>query len=245
MKRFLPSLSYANVVSTVCLFLLIGGGGAYAATKVLLPKNSVGTKQLKKGAVTAAKVKVGSLIAKDFKAGELPAGAPGATGPQGPAGATGSAGAPEAVPHARIRLRSHELTIGNNEAPRISFDQVVEDTAGMADLVNHPTTLQAPRSGLYLVGANLEWYNLAGEGRVGGSLEVPNPDGVGFVPDKSQSVYDYVKGGVQFLGQPFSEVIRLSAGQFVTLVAYQLTGATNTVSNVDSGTYLELTYLGP
>ena len=34
-----PRLSYANVVSTLCLFLLLGGG-AYAATK--LAKNSVG-----------------------------------------------------------------------------------------------------------------------------------------------------------------------------------------------------------
>ncbi len=122
---------------------------------------------------------------------------------------------------------------------------MVEDNAGMADLANHPTTLQAPRSGLYLLGANLEWYEITGEGRLGGSLEVPNPDGVGFAPDKSQSVYDYIKGGPQFLGQPFSEVIRLSAGQFVTLIAYNATGATNTISNVDSGTYLELTYLGP
>ncbi len=73
MKRRLPGLSYANVVSTICLFLLLGGGATYAATRIL-PKNSVGTKQLKKGAVTAAKVKLGSLLAKDFKAGELPAG---------------------------------------------------------------------------------------------------------------------------------------------------------------------------
>ena len=38
-------LTYANVVSTLCLFLLLGGG-AYAATH--LKKNSVGTGQNKK-----------------------------------------------------------------------------------------------------------------------------------------------------------------------------------------------------
>jgi hypothetical protein len=55
MKRFLPRLTYANVVSTLCLFLLVGGASAFAATK--LAKNSVGTTQIKKNAVVTAKVK--------------------------------------------------------------------------------------------------------------------------------------------------------------------------------------------
>ena len=53
MKRFLPRLTYANVVSTLCLFLLLGGGAAFAASK--LAKNSVGSKQIKKNAITTAK----------------------------------------------------------------------------------------------------------------------------------------------------------------------------------------------
>jgi len=55
MKRFLPRPTYANVVSTLCLFLLLGGASALAATQ--LAKNSVGTKQIKKNAVVAAKIK--------------------------------------------------------------------------------------------------------------------------------------------------------------------------------------------
>jgi hypothetical protein len=64
----LPRPTYANVVSTVCLFLLLGGA-AYAATQ--LPKNSVGTKQLKANAVTGAKVKNGSLTGADIEAASL------------------------------------------------------------------------------------------------------------------------------------------------------------------------------
>jgi hypothetical protein len=60
--------TYANVVSTVCLFLLLGGA-AYAAGA--LPKNSVGTKQLKANAVTGAKVKDGSLGGADIKLSTL------------------------------------------------------------------------------------------------------------------------------------------------------------------------------
>ncbi len=83
MKRFVPRLTYANVVSTLCLFLLLGGGAAWAATH--LGKNSVGARQLKKGAVTSVKVKNGTLQLGDFKAAERaklvgPAGSPGTKG---------------------------------------------------------------------------------------------------------------------------------------------------------------------
>ncbi len=52
-------LTYANVVATLALFLVLSGGAAYAAAK--LDKNSVGTKQLKNGAVTTAKIKNGAV----------------------------------------------------------------------------------------------------------------------------------------------------------------------------------------
>lgn len=55
MKRFLPRPTYANVVSTLCLFLLLGGASAFAATK--LAKNSVGATQIKKNAIVTAKIK--------------------------------------------------------------------------------------------------------------------------------------------------------------------------------------------
>jgi hypothetical protein len=55
MKRFLPRPTYANVVSTLCLFLLLSGASAFAATQ--LAKNSVGAKQIKKSAVATAKIK--------------------------------------------------------------------------------------------------------------------------------------------------------------------------------------------
>lgn len=58
MKALREKLSYANVVSTMCLFLLLGGA-AFAAAK--LPKNSVGTKQLKNNSVTTAKIKNGAV----------------------------------------------------------------------------------------------------------------------------------------------------------------------------------------
>src|SRR4051812_38430794 len=55
LKRLSSKLTYANVISTLCLFLLLGGGAAFAADK--LAKNAVGAKQVKKNAITTAKIK--------------------------------------------------------------------------------------------------------------------------------------------------------------------------------------------
>jgi hypothetical protein len=75
-------MRYANVMSTLALFVALGGTG-YAALK--LPRNSVGAKQIRTGAVRSAEVKDHSLKAADF-----------AAVPQGPKGDTGDAGAPGA-----------------------------------------------------------------------------------------------------------------------------------------------------
>jgi hypothetical protein len=80
MKRLFRNGRYANVTATIALIFALGGT-SYAA--ITLPAKSVGTKQLKKNAVTSAKIGDGALLSKDFKAGQLPAGP---QGPQGPAG---------------------------------------------------------------------------------------------------------------------------------------------------------------
>jgi hypothetical protein len=89
MKRLCGGLSYANVVSTICLFLILGGGAALAANLVL-PKNSVGPKQLKKGAVTPAKLSAGAK--KTITGPQGPPGAQGLRGPQGDKGDRGARG---------------------------------------------------------------------------------------------------------------------------------------------------------
>ena len=64
-----PRLTYSNVVSTLCLFLLLGGGAAYGAGK--LAKNSVGSNQLKKNAVTGAKIKNEAITAAKIAKGTI------------------------------------------------------------------------------------------------------------------------------------------------------------------------------
>lgn len=89
-------------VGFVALFVALGGT-AYAAS---LPRNSVGTSQLKRGAVTSAKVKNRSLHAADLARGVVRRGDPGAAGPQGPKGDPGPPGV--AAVTARRSIRGDE-----------------------------------------------------------------------------------------------------------------------------------------
>jgi hypothetical protein len=86
--RARKGISYANVVSTLALFIALGGV-SYATIK--LPAHSVGTRQLKSNAVNGDKVRNHSLTALDI-AGGLRRGPKGDTGATGPAGATGAVG---------------------------------------------------------------------------------------------------------------------------------------------------------
>jgi hypothetical protein len=74
MKKLAAKLSYANVMSTIAVFLVLAGGGAYAATH--LKKNSVKTKNIKNAAVTKPKiaqqaVDTGNLVDKAAKQGKI------------------------------------------------------------------------------------------------------------------------------------------------------------------------------
>jgi len=69
MKLIRKNLTYANVMSTIAVFLVLGGGAALAATQ--LAKNSVGAKQLKKNAVTTAKVKNNAINGAKVADGSL------------------------------------------------------------------------------------------------------------------------------------------------------------------------------
>lgn len=101
-------LTYANVMSTIAVFIALGGA-SYAALEI--PKDSVGTPQLKRGAVTSGKLRDGSIRPRDLNPETLkslrppigpppppgPAGARGERGPTGPTGPTGPA-APKTIP---------------------------------------------------------------------------------------------------------------------------------------------------
>jgi hypothetical protein len=92
MKRLFHGSPYASVTATMALAVALGGTSHARGVELPgLPHGSVGGAQLKSNAITTTKVMNGSLLARDFKIGELPSGPVGPAGPQGPAGPTSTA----------------------------------------------------------------------------------------------------------------------------------------------------------
>ena len=93
MTRIREYLS-SHHIGLLALFIALGGS-SYAA--IGLAQNSVGAREIKRDAVRSSEVRDRSLLAADFRRGQLPRGArgaAGAAGPVGPAGPTGPATGP-------------------------------------------------------------------------------------------------------------------------------------------------------
>jgi hypothetical protein len=157
MRRMRGKLTYANVMATIAVFIALGGA-SYAAVK--LPANSVGADQIKKGAVTPAKLSRASMAALIGPAG--PAGArgkEGAPGKEGKEGHTGQEGHPgkegkaaEAPPGSPTPTRAlawasvgfeGEIIAGEG-IQSVEYDQAFEDFCVIADPSVGPAVDTAP-----------------------------------------------------------------------------------------------------
>jgi hypothetical protein len=102
-------LTFANVISVIAIFIALGGVG-YAASK--LPKNSVGPKQIRNGAVNEQKLSDSAKTAlKGSKGDQGPAGPQGAQGPQGPGATSFSTTLAQGTTLATIATAPNGLTV--------------------------------------------------------------------------------------------------------------------------------------
>jgi hypothetical protein len=185
MSRLRRHLSPALFVSCIALLAALGGTG-YAA--MAPPPNSVGTKQLKNGAVVASKVKLRSLLARNFKRGELPRGPrgrqgarglTGAAGAQGPSGAAGAKGDP---------------------ATRL-FGTVKNSVTGGVDLGPSSGVIGMPlktATGVYLLTFNQDINNcavLASPGATGGNAETAGMAAAAATTPRNVTVHTFNPGG--------------------------------------------------
>lgn len=115
-----PKLTYANVVASIALFVALGGTsfaltlGKDSVKSKNIAREAVRASDIAKGAVNSVKVKDGSLLAGDFKAGQLPTGP---TGPKGEKGATGPKGA-QGIPGISGLERQAKVSAENSESPK-------------------------------------------------------------------------------------------------------------------------------
>jgi hypothetical protein len=104
MSRVRSRLTYANVMATLGVFIALGGT-SYAALTVTgknVRNGSLTGADFRRGSLKTKQVKDRSLLARDFAAGQMPAGPRGDAGPPGPRGDAGPPG-PNVLPSGETR----------------------------------------------------------------------------------------------------------------------------------------------
>jgi hypothetical protein len=148
-----------NTIAYLALAMAMGGT-SYAATD--LARDSVGSVQIRRNAVRSPEVKDGTLKARDFAAGELPAGPAGPEGPAGPqgpagpAGPQGPAGDTEDKPAVRVdddtQVELHSATFA-----LLSLDDEVFDTGEMHPGNGNDDRIRVSKTGTYILHGEVEW----------------------------------------------------------------------------------------
>jgi Collagen triple helix repeat (20 copies) len=163
-ERLKGKLTFANVVACIALFVALGGVG-YAATR--LPANSVGARQIRKGAVTPTKLskatlqRLGGASTAPLVGAVGPAGANGAPGERGPSGERGAPGE-QGTPGERGE-RGPSGQPANLASLESRLESLETENEALSSSVNELTTTLAGvrREGTTLVfeGMNLQLLN--------------------------------------------------------------------------------------
>lgn len=246
-RRWLHVPSPAMIVACVALFVALGGT-SYAA--IVLPANSVGTKQLKKSAVTGvkvknatltgAKIKNASLTGADIVASTLGKVPSAAVADSVVDGAVGPAKF-GAIPGARVRHASSAVTLQDNATAVLSYDTADFNVGGVFNSAQ-PTRMTAPVAGRYFITASVRWASNA-TGRRALALEL---NGTAAQIARS-NVSPFLQGGAAFNPEQTAQTIyKLNAGDYVEVWAYQNSGGPLDLQyTVDNGVTFSMEWLAP
>jgi hypothetical protein len=213
--------------------LLALSGTAYAAG---LPRGSVGTPQLKAGAVTGVKVRNGSLTGADLRPRSV------GRGQLAPGAVTSSALGVPLVTKVRLTPGAPWTTWPNGANDPVPFDEAVLDTGDLWD-PSEPDRLTIPVSGIWRfdaqagfgdnsLGSRHVWLSSPYDSEQGGATILGNT--LVTLPSSSSSV-----------AVPVAAVVELHAGQTIGLRVYQQSGSALVLDHPNYVTSLTATYLGP
>jgi hypothetical protein len=245
-SRFRGKLTYANVTSSLALFLVLTGGLAFAALK-----NSVTTKQIKDGqvktqdvgdgeigfsdldsnSVGSPKIINGSVLGPDLGADSVGAGAiaAGAVRAEEIGNASvgpdqlsdGAVGTPQigAVPAVKV-VASAQIPYADSTSAAIPFDSETApafDPFGMHDPAQ-PARLSAPVDGIYQVEALLRWQHDPDDDDVFrlSLRKTTGPTTIAFVSQRGDTGFSQDPTTLSI-----GSLVELDAGETVELVAVQ------------------------
>jgi hypothetical protein len=226
MGRIRQSLTYANVISTLCLFLILGGGSAVA----LRGSNTVFSDDIVNGevetqdisdtdGVSSADVRDDTLEGGGLEAADL---APDSVGTSEVAadavgadeitdGSLGTSELSSTIPAARVTNSTDESTrdrIGES----LPFDSERYDTADMHTTTNN-ARLTAPVTGIYDVSASVTWFSDPDGSRFVGLKK----NGTTFIAAQTQPAIDG-----RPTDQDVSHQVLLQEGDYVEVRARQV-----------------------
>jgi len=204
---------------------------------------SVGNPDLGDNSVNGATVFPSSLTGADILTGSLTASdiAPDAVGASEVAnGSLGTAELAGSIPAAKV-TRTSDQGILNGTVTALNFNSERYDTAGMHSNSSNLSRVTAPVDGIYTVTLQVHW-ELNGSGSR--DLLIEKNGSTIVARDRRLASTDQLGGPVFNV----TNVLRLSAGDFVEAFAFQNSGGTlNVVQNVSEETSPELsmTWLAP
>jgi hypothetical protein len=252
LSRLRRHLTYANVVSSLCLFIILGGG-AVAATSLVDSRGRI-TSCVKKrsGAVrivkSRKKCRRGETKVRWNKTGRRgrkgsPGGGASFTGAAAGGDLTGTYPNPALASGAvtpskfgtlpaAIVTNSVAETIGGG-IQVLTFDTEELDTANVHDNATNPSRLTVPVAGLYWINATVEWSGNATGRRL---IRI----------DKNQASPSIATDSVQAssvgnTAHTVSRLVRLAAGDFIEIDASQSTGG-NLDANIQD---VSINWVGP
>jgi hypothetical protein len=144
-KHLRGRLTYANVMSSISVFLVLGGATAFAATKIgsnEIKANAIVTGKIKKEAVTEGKVKAGAIGNSRLGAAAVTAPKIAANAVTNPAIANGAVNAAKLAPGAVSAAQLAPGSIGAGQLGALNLRTetaaVANNTSGSANVVCNP-----------------------------------------------------------------------------------------------------------
>jgi hypothetical protein len=235
MRRIHRHLTYANVISSLALFLVLSGGVVYAANTISstdIIDGEVKNPDLAVNAVASSNVFPSTLIGADVATNTLTGSdiGPGAVASSEVADKSlGTTEFATSIPAARI-TRTSSQGINSLTNTKANFNSEDYDTAGLHSTSSNLDRLTAPVTGIYEVSAQIYWdVNSIGYRSICLQRNGSAP------PCLARDVGTPVNGS---LYQNVSTVERLTAGEYVDVDVYQTSGGLRTFNPEASMTWL-------